>query len=280
MKKRIHVLSDLHLEFSNFKMTEEEYDILVLAGDISQDLNSLRVFFDRNLKENIPVVYIMGNHEFEGKRFEDALLKYKELQQEYKNVNVLYNEAIELEGIRFIGSTLWSNFESKGIDCKNQVKSWAKNNVIDFSYIFKKNTENYDLKYRPWTPDDMEKEFKKAYDFLSFELRKKVSEAPKFVITHFAPHKNSIHEKYQKDFGSPYWCNHLEELMGFSEYWVHGHTHDSFNYNVEGTKVICNPRGVSKTYNISSNNLFNRDLIVNVDFKPENNSINSKKSKP
>ncbi len=280
MKKRIHILSDLHLEFSNFKLTEEEYDILVLAGDISQDLNSLRLFFDRNLKESVPVIYVLGNHEFEGKRFEDAILKYKEMEKEYPNVKVLYNEAIDVDGIRFLGTTLWSNFESRGIDFKNQVKSWAKNNVIDFSYIFKRNTEGYDLKYRPWTPDDMEKEFNKAYDFLSFELKKRETNIPRFIVTHFAPHKNSIHEKYQKDLGSPYWCNHLEELMGFSEYWVHGHTHDSFNYNVDETKVICNPRGVSKTYNLSSNGLFNKDLIVEVELNLEKNISITKKNKP
>lgn len=279
MKRRINILSDLHLEFSNFKLTEEDYDILVLAGDISQDLNSLRLFFDRNLKENIPVIYVMGNHEFEGKRFSDAINNYKELEKEYPNIHVLYNEAIDVEGVRFIGSTLWSNFESRGIDFKNQIKNWAKNNVVDFSYIFKKNTEGYDLKYRPWEPNDMEKEFNKAYDFLTFELRKRETEIPKFVVTHFAPHLKSIHPQYEKDIGSAYWCNNLEELMGFSEYWVHGHTHDSFNYTVENTKVLCNPRGVSKTYNLSSNGLFNKDLIIEIDVSLENNQLIKKKNK-
>lgn len=277
MKKKINILSDLHLEFSNFKLTEEHYDILVLAGDISQDIGALQLFFDRNLKKNIPVVYVLGNHEFEGKRFSEVVSKYKKLEKEYSNLNVLYNESVDIDGIRFIGATLWSNFESKGIDFKDEVKKWAKNNVVDFSYIFKKNNENYNLKYSPWSPEDMEKEFKKAYDFLSYELREKETEIPKFVVTHFAPHKNSIHEKYEKDLGTPYWCNHIEELLGFSEYWIHGHTHDSFYYEINRTKVMCNPRGVSKTYDLSSNANFNKNLIVEVDIKLKNSkTVNSK----
>lgn len=280
MKKRINILSDLHLEFSNFNLTKEKYDVLVLAGDISQDLGSLYNFFNKSLKEDIPVIYVLGNHEFEGKRFPKVFEECKNIEKDFPNVHILYNKAVDVSGVRFIGTTLWSNFESNGLEWKDKVKSWAKQNVIDFSYIFKENTEGYDLKYRAWTPDDMEKEFNKAYSFLEYELKKNITDLPKVVVTHFAPHKKSIHEKYSKDVGSSYWANNLEELMGFSEYWIHGHTHDSFNYEVSGTKVLCNPRGISKTYDLTSNTDFNRDMIIEIDCKLENSSEPNRKIRP
>ena len=29
-----------------------------------------------------------------------------------------------------------------------------------------------------------------------------------------------------------------------AQLWIHGHTHDSFDYVVNGTRVVCNPRGI------------------------------------
>jgi hypothetical protein len=31
--------------------------------------------------------------------------------------------------------------------------------------------------------------------------------------------------------------------MGRAALWVHGHTHSSFDYLLNGTRVVCNPRG-------------------------------------
>lgn len=261
--KKVLVLSDLHLEFSNFNVENKEYDIIVLAGDISQDFSILESFISK-LDENKKIIFVPGNHEYEGRRMEEVIPKIKELSKDFKNFQPLQNETVDIEGIRFIGTTLWSNFESSGINNKEEVKKWAKFNVVDFSYIFKKKILPNGERYVPINPEDMEEEFNKAYDFLSYELKNNPTDLTKFVVTHFAPHKNSIHKKYGKDMGSPYWCNDLESLMGFSDYWVHGHTHDSFNYNVEGTQVICNPRGVSKIFNISENVNFDKDFILNI----------------
>jgi hypothetical protein len=66
----------------------------------------------------------------------------------------------------------------------------------------------------------------------------------------------------------------------FSQYWVHGHTHSNFNYEVEGTKVVCNPRGYAKTFNVDANHEFNRSLILPVTFDNEFNKSVIKKMKP
>lgn len=266
MKKKVGILSDLHLESSNMKL-EPNCDILVLAGDISQDFSLLYRFFEQNIPESMPVIYVPGNHEYEGKRAFIVMEELKKIEDEFPNIHVLQNEAIDIEGIRFIGSTLWSNFEGMGLANKKSVKDWCKYNVVDFTYIFKKNPSNIQgaVPYVSWNPDDMEEEFKKSYDFIKYELRNRETELPKFVVTHFAPTIESLDPNFKIGLHSAYWVNNLPELMGFCEYWVHGHTHSSFNYECEGTKVICNPRGYSKLFDLSQNTKFDRTMYVDVE---------------
>lgn len=276
MKKKVIVVSDLHLESSNMKLENLQCDVLVLAGDISQDFSILPRFFEYNVPPEVEMIYVPGNHEYEGKRDYQVMNNLKELEEEFPNLHVLQNSAIDLHGIRFIGTTLWSNFEGQGITYKEEVKKWCKFNVVDFTYIFKKmNNDGYNQKHSSWTPEDMEKEFNKAYQFLEYELKKRETQLPKFVVTHFAPTDLSLDPQYKKGLHSAYWVNHLPEIMGFSDYWVHGHTHSSFDYDFEGTRVICNPRGYSKTYDLSQNVNFNKNFSIEVDV-PEN----IKKNKP
>lgn len=271
MNKKIGVLSDLHLEASNMEIENPGWDILVLAGDISSDFSLLDRFFSYQCPQDIPIIYVPGNHEYEAKVKEEVIPQLREVLKDFPHVHILQNETIVLEGIKFIGTTLWSNFEGAGYQDKEEVKKWAKTNVVDFFKIYLKSEEK---KYKPWTPDDMEKEFKKSYDFLEYELKNNPFDGPKFVITHFAPTPQSSHPKYKKDMMRAYWANDVTNLMGFSDYWHHGHTHDTFSYEKEGTQVICNPRGYSQLFNLAQNEKFNKSLILNVEVPDKKKKLN------
>ena len=186
------------------------------------------------------------------------------------------NESIIIDNIKFIGSTLWSNFELKGLIEKKESMKWAKQNIADFTYIFKPN-ENGDGKYHCFTSEEMVKENEKSQQFIDYELKRNPFDGEKIVVTHFAPHPKSIHPNFSRGDTS-YWVNNLEHLMGFSQYWVHGHTHSSFDYEVKGTKVICNPRGFSKTFNVDANNNFQRELLLNLDMHLDLSEINTMKT--
>ncbi|MCY1376215.1 hypothetical protein D9M69_636870 [compost metagenome] len=45
--------------------------------------------------------------------------------------------------------------------------------------------------------------------------------------------------------------------------WVHGHTHDSFDYMLHGTRVACNPRGYAKN-GVNENPLFGSNSVVQI----------------
>jgi len=64
------------------------------------------------------------------------------------------------------------------------------------------------------------------------------------VVTHHLPHRQSIHTKYEGSDLNPSFASDLGDLMDPSvSLWIHGHTHESFDYLVNGTRVVCNPRG-------------------------------------
>ena len=263
--KKIGYFSDLHLEGSNLEIDFSIFDYIILAGDISQDFSLLPYFFMKI--HNIPTFYVPGNHEYERKNFQSVIPELKKFEQEFSFLHVLQNESFYIpeDNLEFIGSTLWSNFECHGFQFKEEVKKWAEKNVIDFFAI--------QYEKEKFTPNLMEKEFLKSYQFLKFALTHNTN-YQKIVITHFAPHKNSILKKYSNQLESAYWVNDLPELMGFSDYWIHGHLHDSFSYAIENTKIMCNPRGYSKIFDLATNNNFNKSLFI-----PIQNYSLSKKNK-
>lgn len=260
--KNIGLLNDLHLEGSNMSQLDNPgWDYLVIAGDLCTENGLIDQFFSYKAPQDIPIIYIPGNHEFEGKRIDQQLDDLRELLRPFENVHFLYNESVVIDNIKFIGSTLWTNFELDGPEKVKENMDWAKNNVVDFTYIFSKKEDG---KYRSLTPQEMAKMCDEAIRFLDFELRHNPFDGEKVVVTHFAPHKNSIDPNYSRG-NSSYWVNNLEDLMGFSRYWFHGHTHSSFAYNVEGTDVICNPRGYSKMLDLSANMKFDRGLLLPIE---------------
>jgi hypothetical protein len=69
-------------------------------------------------------------------------------------------------------------------------------------------------------------------------------DGPTVVVTHFLPHRRSIHPKYEGDRFNPAFASDLAHLVRPPvTLWIHGHTHESFDYVVNGTRVVCNPRG-------------------------------------
>lgn len=269
---KINIISDIHLDASNMSHDTEQFNVVILAGDIAVDDSLFEQFIERSIHPNSTILFVPGNHEFEGKHFQKTIEYYNGLEKIYENFNFLYNKSIIIEDVKFIGSTLWSNFEGAGVNNKNAVKDWATRGLHDIKSIY----ETIDGKYTPWNPDRVEKEFNKCFDYLNYELKQNTnSDYKNFVITHFAPSRKSLDKKFEHDIMSAYWVNNLSDsLMGFSEYWVHGHLHRSYSYTENGTKVICNPRGYSKLFNMSENTSFDKNYCL--DLKPKLN----KKLKP
>lgn len=254
MPRVIQYQSDLHLEFEHglisYELPDVGADVIILAGDIGV---SSRVNFDWVLEQTrgIPTIFVLGNHE----PYRNCLQKAK---QEWKSamagshVHVLDNESIELAGVRFIGSTLWTDFQLFNEDPCSAL-NLARAKINDFRLV---EFEQAGLK-RMFTPEDSRELHLDAIEFYRNELSKPFP-GPTVVVSHHAPSIESLPESYRNDEIRAAYASDLSAFIDKyqPEAWIHGHLHNSSDYKMGGTRVLCNPRGY-----------FPRSL--NTDFNPE-----------
>src|SRR5687768_157887 len=108
---RVQVISDLHQEFGFMDLSFHETDLIIFAGDINLGVTGIE--WIKSTITNIPVIYVMGNHEYYRGSYPKTLNKVIELAVG-TNVHVLENKAVTIDGITFHGATLWTNFELLG----------------------------------------------------------------------------------------------------------------------------------------------------------------------
>lgn len=252
---KLHILSDLHIEFSNYELPVQEADVLVLAGDIGNGLNGL--VYAMNQKKNYRhVIYVPGNHEFYGHHLSKLSLEMKEFVKK-SGVILLDNDTVEIDGVSFIGSTLWTDFRLYGdkLEHIGYYMNKAASSLNDFNQI----------RYATFwfQPSHCATLSIAAQEFIKKELEKNENKT-KVVITHHCPSQKSIAEKYLGNPINPCFANNLDTLVEKADIWIHGHTHESFDYSIGDCRVVCNPRGYSKHQDKQENINFNPDLVIEV----------------
>jgi len=249
---KLNILSDLHLSQGEMALPGEGAELVVLAGDIARPERAI-AWATRIAK---PVLYVPGNHEFYGGTIEDTPAELKRLAAG-TNVRVLDRDAVVIEGVRFLGATLWTDFLAAGEgEARAVALRDAQRLMRDFSVVRAGGI--------PFTPQASTALFEKDAAWLEARLAE-AHRGPTVVITHHAPSLQSIHPRFA---GSPLnacFVSDAERLLrgGRAALWIHGHTHDTFDYAVDGTRVLCNPRGYAKD-GINENALFNAALTVGV----------------
>lgn len=129
---RLHVLSDLHLERAPFTPPEIDADIVVLAGDIAP--GTAGVDWAHEWLGTRPALYVAGNHEFYGQSFTE-LTGALRARAGGSGVQVLENDELVVEGVRFLGCSLWSDFEFAGADRREYSMSICERMVNDYRQI-------------------------------------------------------------------------------------------------------------------------------------------------
>jgi predicted phosphodiesterase len=252
---KLNVLSDLHLSVGGLQQPHNDADVVILAGDIARPRESAAwaLQFDK------PVIYVLGNHEFYGGSIDGTADELKRLCTG-THVHVLDNDEIAIYGVRFLGSTLWTNFLLFGPgDARGAAMAGASHLMRDFSRI-----RRGDATSELFTPEDSATLFERDADWL--DRRLSVPHAgPTVVITHHAPSPKSIHPRYADSLLNACFVSDAEYLLGAdrAQLWIHGHTHDSFDYTLNGTRVVCNPRGYAKA-GVNENSCFDPDFIVEI----------------
>lgn len=258
---RLHILSDLHLEFGKIKLPEVDADVTVLAGDISVGLMGIEWAL-QTFPWHRPVIYVMGNHEFYGQRVMMELWKAAQEKVKDTHVFLLENEAVEIDGVRFLGCTLWTDFALFGGGHRPlaMVDALA---LYDFSSIITAHSAGYSRhKARLFTPQTSLNLHKVSRACLDRELSKPF-DGKTVVVSHHAPHLGSLAPRWAQDPISPCFVSNLPDLVERADLWIHGHTHDGFDYQVGRCRVVCNPRGYVNQVQ-PENPAFDPGMIVEV----------------
>ena len=262
---RLLILSDLHLEFAAFVTPSPDlYDLVVLAGDSAVGVRAVHWARRESTFAGKPVVLVAGNHEFYGSKRARTLVLLCEAAAD-SHVHVLERDEVIVQGLRFLGTTLWTDFAldvSRGTSVEQAMRD-ATRGLNDFSGSILERQPDHAAPRR-FTPQDAAREHALSRAWL-LERLQVASALPTVVVTHHAPSPLSMDPVYEGHDLNPCFYSELEpSFFASAALWVHGHTHSSSDYLHHRTRVIANPRGYVRRGRIE-NQGFDPALVVTVD---------------
>jgi predicted phosphodiesterase len=266
---KIQLVSDLHLEFSDINIQNlNEADVLVLSGDImiaskvhkpeSEYGKRFRDFLKRCSFQFPHVVYIAGNHEFyDSGKFYNGLAELELACMVHDNVYFLERATKEINDVLFVGGTLWTDMNKGDPLTMHAVKDMMN----DYRAI-----RDDRLGYSNLKPATTVERHRQTRDYI-FHIADENKDKKIVVCTHHTPSFQSCHEYYKSDslMNGAYHSELSEQIMDRPQIklWTHGHTHNTFDYMIGETRVVCNPRGYENG-NFSEDTGWNPNLILEI----------------
>ena len=289
---KVAACSDIHLEFGGFPddhpiyTNPEQADVLVLSGDIyvAQEVRQPKgekyfyQFIERCSKAYNHVVYVLGNHEHYNGDIKYSADRFRLITESFDNVYLLDDECAVIDDVLFVGGTMWTDMNSEDPltlyhmrkmmndfrIIKNSNRSVYRNVPI-YEYnedgSLKKDEKGYNIpigqkkKEEPglFSPEDSVEAHKKFLQYLQTVIMDKHKVV---VCTHHTPSFQSCHDYYKHDqVMNGAYHSHLDffiENHPQIKLWIHGHTHNRFDYVIGETRIVCNPRGYIRHESIAN----------------------------
>lgn len=258
---RLLILSDLHHELwrdnaPHIDPTMSRPDIVILAGDINTGAKAVE-WASRTFM-GMPVLYVHGNHESYGKNLEDMHGEVEAACASSANVHFLNCGEFKMDGVRFLGATMWTDFKLFGDDDRQAAMRSAEAVMVDYKRI-RLAKEGY----RKLRAADTAKLHATHKSWLLQKLSEPF-DGKTVIITHMAPSMQSVADEFIDDSVSAAYASRLEDLAGNCDLWVHGHMHNSLDYQIGKCRVVCNPCGYMTRGGGIQNAEFDSNLIVEI----------------
>lgn len=285
---KIKVVSDLHLEFSDcFINNDESADVLILSGDImiAQDLHDhpepfntaeqaaiangtglgrrqqtaqrYRDFLKRCSFQFPHVICIAGNHEFYNGKFHKGIQYLRNECAKYKNIYFMERDCKVIDDVVFLGGTLWTNMNKGDPLTLHAVRDMMN----DFRSI-----KNDDKEFTPLKPADTAVRHRETLQYFKHVLDDR-KESKCVIVGHHSPSYQSIHPQYANEYlmNGAYHSDLSEFILDHPQIvlWTHGHTHHAFDYQIGNCRIVCNPRGY-ETDSWKEETGFNPNLVLEI----------------
>lgn len=277
---KIKVVSDLHLEFSDVNIpNDENVDVLILSGDIlvAKDLHDhpepinplvplgtrqeaavrYRDFLRRCSARFPHVIYVAGNHEFYHGRFYAGIDWLREECAKYPNIHYLEQDTVIIDDVVFVGGTLWTDMNKGDPLTLHHIRDMMN----DFRVI-----KNDKKGFIPIKPTDAIERHIQTKTYIKHVLDNHKDKRC-VVVGHHTPSHNSCHPRYADDklMNGGYHSDLSEFILDHPQIvlWTHGHTHNVYDYQIGTTRIVCNPRGY-ETAGYSEETGWNPNMFVEI----------------
>ena len=283
---KIKLVSDLHLEFSDINIqNDQNYDVLILGGDImiAQDLHDhpemdygmysnvnleslgrrqrkaqqYRDFFKRCSFQFPHVIYIMGNHEFYHGKFYGAIDYMREECAKFPNIYMLEQDTKIIDDVVFVGGTLWTDMNKRDPLTMHAIEGMMN----DFRIV-----RNDKRNYAPMSALDVAIRHDKTLAYIKLIVEEH-KDKKCVVVGHHSPSTQSIHPIYAHEtlMNGGYHSDLSELILDHPQIvlWTHGHTHHPFDYKIGETRIVCNPRGYEND-GYSENTGWNPNIVIEI----------------
>ena len=255
---KIQIFNDLHVDVSQPPPITigAEVDIVVVAGDTAEGAHSAFIALRRIVPEQVPIVMVMGNHEYYRRSIPDELAVARELAPSF-NVHLLENHSVVFGSgnaqVRVAGCSLWTDYQVFGANNAAPAMRAALRGLNDHRLLT--------WRKQPWKrfrPEEAALMHSASKEFLVETLATPFS-GPTIVVCHHG-HWRSAHPQFQTDILTAAYVSNLTFIEEFQpDLFIHGHVHWPFDYRVGSTRVLCNPCGYP-----GENPNFNPALVVEV----------------
>ncbi len=274
---RILPLSDLHLQESKMhgfgdKLKFDGVDTVVIAGDTSDSWRDSFHWIGNKIVPKVrQVIHVNGNHDFFGGSLIGSPARMQALAD---SLRFIHGDDIVYEDTKFkvqyLISTLWTDFAISSLDGRTDQDAQDYARKIAFHELREAMPEYRDVDFddlqgdiisRRMRPQDAYACHQASKAFLEAELTKPY-DGRRVIVTHHAPHRNSIAPVFRDSKLNPAFASDLSAMIERfqPDVWIHGHVHNSSDYWIKNTRVVCNPRGVA-----NSNKEFDWRKIIEID---------------